>query len=284
MTRSKKQKPTLTAPSWLKMSFRILEFISPFLASRLATYLFFTPIRFKTPVSEIELYQSAKKSFLTYKKSKVQIYEWGNAPQAVLLVHGWAGRATQVAHLAKPLINSGYKIIAFDAPAHGRSSGKQTSLIAFTELIQKISALHPEISVIIGHSMGGTASIHALQQGLKADKCVIIGTPAYTDWILTTFCEQIHVSTQVERLMKAYIERKLDRKFKELNNSSMVKSINTEGLIIHCEDDIDTPVDDATIIHKNWKNSTLVRTKGLGHRRILKNKGIAQSIIDFLKN
>ncbi len=284
MTKTNKQKPTLTAPLWLKKVFGILEYLSPFLTSRLATYLFFTPIRFKSPISENTLYKSAEKSYLKYKKKKVQIYQWGNSKQAVLLVHGWAGRATQIAQLAKPLIASGYKIYAFDAPAHGRSEGKQTNLMEFTELIQKLTAMHPEIKAIIGHSMGGTASINALVQGVKTDKCVIIGTPAYTEWILTAFCEQIQVSTKVEILMKAYIERKFNRTFKDLNNSSMVKDITSEGLIIHCEDDIDAPVEDASIIHKNWKNSTLVLTKGLGHRRILKNKAIAQSIIDFLKN
>ena len=54
-------------------------------------------------------------------------------------------------------------------------------------------------------------------------------------------------------------------------------------MIIHCENDLDAPVKHAKYIHKNWKNSTLVLTQNLGHRKILKNKEVSESIIDFLK-
>lgn len=283
MTKTNKQKPALTAPLWLKKVFRILEFISPLLASRLASYLFITPIRFKAPLNELKFFKTAKKSTFRYKGKEIQQYEWGDSEKAVLLVHGWAGRGTQIAHLSDALLANGYKVYSFDAPAHGHSAGKQTSLIEFGELITMICNRHPEINSIIGHSMGGTASIFAISQGLDIEKSIIIGTPAYTHWILTAFCEQIGVSQKVEMLMKNYFETKFNKTFNELSNSNMVREINTDGLIIHCEDDVDTPPKDAKIIHQNWKNSTLVLTKGLGHRRILKNKEIAQSIIDFLK-
>ena len=44
----------------------------------------------------------------------------------------------------------------------------------------------------------------------------------------------------------------------------MVKSIDTDGLIIHCEDDVDAPVESAHQIHENWKNSKLVLTNKVG--------------------
>jgi len=283
MTKTNNPKPTLTAPNWLKKVFRVLELLSPSLTSRLATHLFFTPIRFKTPKNELKFYNTAERSSLKYKGKKVQIYKWGNSKQAVLLVHGWAGRGTQVAHLSESLLAAGYQVYTFDAPAHGHSAGKKTNLIEFGELIAKITQKYTEINSIIGHSMGGTASIYALTQGVTVEKCIVIGTPAYTEWILSSFCDQINVSTRVETLMKNYMERKLNKTFDELNNSSMVQKISTEGLIIHCKDDVDTPFKDAKVIHQNWKNSTLVLTNGLGHRRILKNKEIAQNITDFLK-
>ena len=65
---------------------------------------------------------------------------------------------------------------------------------------------------------------------------------------------------------------------------TLVKKVSLPGLIIHCKDDQDTPFEAAQEIHQNWKNSTLVFTKKLGHRRILKDKEFAQTIIDFLKS
>ena len=281
---TQKQKPTLTAPKWLKTVFKLLEICSPFLASRLASRLFFTPIRFKTPAIEQKIYEKAVRSSLMFQKQRIKLYEWGTSNKGVLLVHGWAGRATQVGHLAQPLVDAGFKVYAFDAPAHGYSSGKQTNLMEFTELIKLLVKKNSDIHSIIGHSMGGTASIYGLYQGVKISKCVIIGTPAYTDWILSSFCKQINVSAKVEHLIKTYIENKFNKSFEELNNSSMVKTLKTKGLILHCKDDVDCFYKDAVTIHENWKNSTLVLTKNLGHRRILRNTDTTKTIVEFLKS
>lgn len=278
------QKPLLTPPVWLRRTFALLEILSPLMTSKLATCLFFTPIRFKTPKKEIDLSKKSIKNTIKFKNNKIKVYEWGTADKAILLVHGWAGRATQVAHLAEPLLEAGYKVYSFDAPAHGSSNGKRTHFMEFAGLIFKIKELYPEIESIIGHSMGGTACVYAINQGFEAEKCITIGSPASTLGVLQSFCVQINVSTKVEKLMTDHLETKFQKQFDDLSISTMVKQINTKGLVIHCEDDVDTPVESAHIIHQNWKNSKLVLTKNLGHRRILKNKDVSQTIVDFLKS
>ena len=174
MNNTKEQKPTLTAPKWLRISFTILEKFSPFLTSRIASFLFFTPIRFKTPIQEQAYFKSAKIKTISYKNNKVKVYEWGESTKAVLLIHGWAGRATQVAHLVEPLIAAGYKAYSFDAPGHGNSNGRHTHFLEFSEIIIELNKQFYDIESIIGHSMGGSACIHAITQGFNPKKCVII--------------------------------------------------------------------------------------------------------------
>ena len=87
----------------------------------------------------------------------------------------------------------------------------------------------------------------------------------------------------MENLIKNHLEYKFQKQFDDISIDSMVRKINTKGMIIHCENEIDAPVEHAKYIHKNWKNSTLLLTQNLGHRKILKNKDVSQSIIDFLK-
>tara|TARA_B110000977_G_scaffold80188_1_gene107380 strand:+ start:1033 stop:1887 length:855 start_codon:yes stop_codon:yes gene_type:complete len=284
LTTKKEQKPALRAPKWLRTSFTILEKLSPFITSRIASFLFFTPIRFKAPKLEQEYLNTAKTITISYKNNKVKVYEWGDGEKAILLVHGWAGRATQVAHLAEPLINAGYKVYSFDAPAHGNSNGRHTHFLEFSELIIELKTRFPDIESIIGHSMGGSACVHAITKGFNPKKCITIGAPASVDWVLKSYCEQINVSDKVIKIIKAHLENKFAQQFEDLSLRTMVKEINTPGLIIHCEDDEDAPVESAKQIHANWKNSTLVLTQNLGHRRILKNKEVAETIIDFLKS
>lgn len=284
MNTLKEQKPVLTAPKWLRKSFAILERFSPFVTSRIATFLFFTPIRFKAPVQEQKHLNAATTKTISYKNNKVKVYEWGESTRAVLLVHGWAGRATQVAHLVAPLMAAGYKVYSFDAPAHGNSNGRHTHFLEFSEIILVLNKQFPDIESIIGHSMGGSACIHAITQGFNPKKCIIIGSPSNIDGVLKSYCEQINVSHNIVKIIKVHLEKKFSQKFEDLSLSTMVKNITTYGLILHCEDDKDAPVESAYEIHKNWNNSTLVLTQNLGHRRILKNKEVAQTIIDFLKS
>lgn len=283
MNNKKELNPAINVPKWLRSLFAFLEFISPILTSRIATLFFFTPIRFNTPKLEFEISNKSLSKTIKFKNNRIKIYEWGNSKKAVLLVHGWSGRATQVAHLNEPLIEAGYKVYSFDAPAHGNSNGRHTHMLEFADLIFEIKKIHPEIESVIGHSIGGAACIYALTQGLNAKKCIIIGSPVSTHWVLNSFCKQINVSIKVENLMKNHLEYKFQKQFDDISIDSMVKKINTKGMIIHCENDLDAPVKHAKYIHKNWKNSTLVLTQNLGHRKILKNKEVSESIIDFLK-
>ena len=44
--------------------------------------------------------------------------------EVVVLAHGWNGRASQFATLVRELVSEGYRVAAFDAPAHGDSAGR----------------------------------------------------------------------------------------------------------------------------------------------------------------
>src|SRR5690349_395790 len=52
---------------------------------------------------------------------------WGEGPP-VLLVHGWAGRGTQLGEFVAPLVAAQRRVVALDAPAHGDSPGTQTNV------------------------------------------------------------------------------------------------------------------------------------------------------------
>lgn len=283
--KNRKKLHPLDAPIWIKRTFRLLEFLSPWVASRIATTLFFTPLRFKTPKKEIVLEKDVSfSSRIVYKNKSIQLYHWGSSEKAVLIVHGWEGRAKQVAHIAPRLVKGGYKVIGFDAPAHGQSTGLQTNIIEFSELIIKIKKLNPEIEAIIGHSVGANACIYALSNGLNIDKCILIAPPYSINWILNSYCTQMGLSKKVKKLMSKYIEAKFEIQLNTLSLSKLIKNTKSNGLIIHCEDDRDVPYENSLKIHQDWRNSQIIITKNLGHRRILKNNEVANAIYEFIQN
>ena len=50
----------------------------------------------------------------------VRGHVWGAGP-VVYLVHGWGGRGSQLASFVEPLLAGGFRVVMFDAPAHGDS-------------------------------------------------------------------------------------------------------------------------------------------------------------------
>lgn len=124
----------------MRRSIRVLTFLSPPLAARLVNYLWFKTHRYAEPKREHSVLESATWQTLIVESKTIQLYIWGehNKP-TVLLVHGWNGRGAQLGAFAHDLVVQGYRVIAFDAPGHGRSSANSTNLPAISRVIQQVS-------------------------------------------------------------------------------------------------------------------------------------------------
>ena len=68
----------------------------------------------------------------------VVVYEWGAGDDVVVLAHGWDGRASQFAVLVRDLIAEGYRVVAFDAPAHGDTIARGSYLIDWLDILEAI--------------------------------------------------------------------------------------------------------------------------------------------------
>jgi alpha-beta hydrolase superfamily lysophospholipase len=70
---------------------------------------------------------------------KIQTYRWGDSTKPyVLMMHGWAGRATQFRKFIPELVAAGYQVVGFDGPAHGKSSGKRTTILEFETALKMV--------------------------------------------------------------------------------------------------------------------------------------------------
>ena len=94
---------------------------------------------------------------------------WGDGPP-VVLVHGWGGRATQMAPLAQHLASMGFAAWALDVHAHGQSAGLRIGFDRFIADIAEFCAQLPQPPrALIGHSAGGMTMMAARElRGLHA--------------------------------------------------------------------------------------------------------------------
>src|SRR5688572_31605097 len=148
-----------------RVALRASAAISTDLAGAWAERLFLTPPRPRYPAASALDLVDARSRVLEHKGRAIALWEWGwqdrHAP-AVLLAHGWGGNAAQMRAFAFPLLSAGYRVVAFDQPAHGVSDGKLTGLPDFADVLGAVAGYHGGIEAVIAHSLGGAAAALSL--------------------------------------------------------------------------------------------------------------------------
>lgn len=280
-----KAKSAEKLPLALLLGLKILGIISPTLLVHYLAKLFTTPFKHKTPKREVDMDRNSKQELILVPDldKKVMVYHYGNEPRKVLLVHGWSGRGTQLFKFADALRNQGYSTISFDAPAHGKSPGKNSIMTEFISAIKEIDSKYGPFDAAIGHSLGGMALLNSVKSGLKIDSLIVIGSGDIVNDIITDFIYKL-------QLPKKYISKLRDH-FEKISNEPMDNYSGYHGaaathiptLVIHDENDAEVPVSSALHIHKHLKKGQLIITRGLGHRKILGDVTIIKNTITFIK-
>lgn len=288
MTKDRKDKipvQRLLVPSYILYAGKFLTAVSPFAASRFAAKLFLTPFRYKLPSREAEMDRDSRQETLRVPKinREIVVYHYGEGPKKILLVHGWSGRGTQLAVMAKALVEEGYSVISFDAPAHGKAPGKISMMPFFIEAIHFLEKRYGPFEAAIGHSLGGMASLRAAKEGLKIQKLIIIGTANSVTHITRDFARNMKMSVKVADKMKEYLDRKFRTDMDSLSGAVSAQKVTVPTLVVHDEDDVDVPVNSAYEIAESLEKGELMITRKLGHRRILGDEKVIERLLDFLK-
>jgi len=66
---------------------------------------------------DIKSIAKAETNEIPFEGGKLPVYSWGKG-KTVLLFHGWGSRASHLALIAQILAQDGFRVVAFDAPAH----------------------------------------------------------------------------------------------------------------------------------------------------------------------
>ena len=202
----------------------------------------------------------------------------------MLLVHSWSGRGTQLVKIAEELIKNGFSTVSFDAPVNGKSGSKTTLMPEFIASILEIEKQFGPFEFVIGHSLGGMSILYAMKEGLTIKKAVIIGSGYIIQDILNDLVSKIELKPETASMMKTHFEKKYGVEMESYSASFAAKSVEIPVLIIHDEQDEEIAVKAAYNIHSNLKKGEIHITKKLGHRKILGNEKVIESILNFILN
>lgn len=265
----------------LRTTFRAVGAVAPGVAARLAESIFCRPPRQEARPAEEAFLATGRPLPVPFGDRALHAWEWGEGP-LVVLAHGWGSRAGRWATLAPCLVGAGFRVVTYDAPAHGRSPGRIASLPEFADALRAVvSALGPAHGVV-GHSLGGAAIAVALSRGLPAERAVLIAAPPNPEAFADRFAAVLRIPLGVRRTMQVNLERRLGVEWKDLHLPTISAGIAAPALIVQDADDPDVSVADAESIHSAWPGAELLVTRGLGHRTIIRDPAVVSSAAAFL--
>ena len=282
---------------------RVLARVSPEGAAAIAERMFLTPRRHPRPAPEREILAKGRPLFLPTRHGELAAWEWGpeepvrfassppfDAP-SVLLVHGWEGRGAQLGALVGPLTALGFRVLTFDAPAHGDSPGERSSLFHFAEAISRAGEVltsAPAVEgsgpfhAIVAHSMGGAATLWASRHGQLARRLVLVAPPID----LRDFTRSLSRTLGLPDAVRGRVHQRLGSRFGVPIEAARAERLASEMhgplLVLHDEDDQEVPIACGEAIVRAWPGAELVRTRGLGHRRILRDAGSLDAVVRFI--
>ena len=258
--------------------------IAPDQAAKIAYRMWFYPRHHPEPAREKSWLVDAEHFQITHASEKLAAYRWGKGPQ-VLLVHGWDGRGAQLGAFVDPLRASGFEVVAFDLPAHGRSGGKKTNMLEAAAAIQVVASSLGDMRAVIAHSFGAGALARALSAGLNTDKVVMISPPANLRWMADNFFSQLQLNHRVRKRVESRLVNEYgETVWQDVSADYNVRNLTQSGLIIHDEGDRDVPFSQGRQLAEVWPGARLLRTQGLGHRRILRDKNVINEVVEFLRD
>ena len=268
-------------PRLLRLLFRGLSAVSPAAAAALAMVLFRRPPRHRDSAEERDALAKAERLFLSLNGKPLAAWRWGHGP-AVLLVHGWGSRGSRLVSFVVPLTEAGYSVVAFDAPGHGASAGRLSSLPQFISAIEAVARELGSLEAIVAHSMGGAATTLAMARGLPVRRVVFLAPAADPAGYSERFAEVLGLTPDVLGRMKQSIEHRFGTPWDDFDVLRAARKMTAPLLVFHDRDDRDVAWTDGEAIAAAWPGAELVSTAGLGHRRIVHDPEVVARAVAFL--
>ena len=269
----------------LRTAFRACSVVAPTVAARRAGRLFGTPQGSTRTRALAASIGDARRGELEVDGQSIATYAWGDpATQPyVLFAHGWSSHGTRFLPWIERLRAAGHAAVAFDQPAHGRSSGRHTTLPDFACTLFAVVEHFGPAAAVVGHSLGGAATAVALARGLRAERAILIAPAADPVDATMRFGRLLRLPERICRRMISTFESTVGIAFDDLQAHRNAPWIGCPALVVHDLEDREVPWHEGERYARFWPDARLVNTRGLGHNRIVDDAGVITTALAFLR-
>ena len=248
---------------------------------------FFSPPKYELKSSDREILERGTTYRAPYTSGELAVTTWGQNGPSALLMHGWGGARAQMTGFVEPLLDAGFRVVAYDQPAHGESDGILTNLLEIAPTLDVVLEREGNFDAILSHSFGTLITSYALVKRDFPPPARLVYFGAFNRLLdsLPRFQDLASLSDEImDGLRKMMYENFGRAVLDAIVNEELAPRIDIPALMFHDTGDNVTPVEDSRAIARAWSRARLVETSGLGHRGALQSGPIHEQAVRFLKD
>ena len=137
------------------------------------------------------------------------------------------------------------------------------------------------VRVLAAHSLGANAAAFATARGLPVQRLVLLAPPASPRAYTRYFASVFGLSEATRAAMQKRIETREAILMQQLEPDFVGPRIRVPTLVVHDHEDPINGFADGQAFAHAIRGAELVATRGLGHRRILKDPGVLARVAVF---
>ena len=219
----------------------------------------------------------------------------------VICSHGFEGRGTNFFKFIPKLTEKGFRVLAPDYPLHGNTGGTEAGLHGLGWSLNCILNYIKEPVILLSHSLGINATtfnyyISDEKTRNQIKGFVGIGTSDITNEYFIDLGRSLGGDDYTNNLFIEKVSERFGINSRYLDVSDIIRYFNYPCLIVHDENDRELSVNCAINVSKHIQERFQTykigdkeypcfhKTKGLGHRRILRDDNVVKVVVDFISN
>jgi alpha-beta hydrolase superfamily lysophospholipase len=273
---------------YYRNKFKTLALISPRKAAEEAFKLLCTPYsRRKNIIPAPAVFKEAENLSFTLAENTIRGFRWRpkkDNGKKVLICHGFDSSSYKFEKYITGLLDLGFGVLAFDAPAHGISTGKTVNAHQYQQVVLKIYNDYGPVDGFLAHSFGGLAVALAIEKinNHQHKRLVLIAPATETIRLINTFFSYIPVSDKIKVEFDKLIEEIGGNPASWFSVARVLQQVTTPTLWVHDKKDSVTPYEDMHhLVEKKLPHIDFEITEGLGHS-LYNDDAVMKRIIAFL--
>jgi pimeloyl-ACP methyl ester carboxylesterase len=269
----------------LRWLFRLLAVISPSLAAGVALRLFLTPFARRISEDEARFLATATSLELPTPQGSIHAYEWPGTGPTILVVHGWISNAARMGDVIRVLLARGLRVVAFDAPAHGRSGGSRVDLHGFRGAIAAVDRRFGPFHGVLAHSFGAltAASWLAEEEPASIRAAVLVGLPSELGYLFDSYTLAMQLRADIVQHLRDRFRARYGAYPEEYSARQLAARIHVPVLLVHGGADELVPAAHALAVDEQLIDGEVLVLEGMKHSAPLRDPAAIARMADFLE-